>query len=302
MKQFPNLYVLGAAKCGTTSLHYYLAQHPDICMSVPKEPFFFEAEYERGIDYYCDKYFSHWSGQPVVGDARHRNLYLPFVLPRIKECAHSDAKFLVIVRHPVDRAYSHWWHNYSRGIEKKSFADAIESNFRRLEVGPFFESEPDAALYKKTFDYKSGSSPYESYVDSGFYAEQIRRFVDAFGVKKVKVLFLDDLMVNPKMVMTDVFQFIGVNDNQHIDYSKNNEALSMAGINIFTFLKKLPGRKLFPKPLRAIVSNKIQEYFRGEKQAGLIPNDMRGRLLAIYAPHTSELEHMTGRMLDNWRL
>src|SRR5436190_811051 len=59
----PSFFVVGAAKSGTTSLHVYLDQHPDIFMSKPKEPFFFEAEYDRGPEYYYRRYFGGWNGQ-----------------------------------------------------------------------------------------------------------------------------------------------------------------------------------------------------------------------------------------------
>ncbi len=81
--QHPSFFVLGAAKCGTTSLHDYLAQHSDICMSSPKEPFYFEAEQLRGAGWYRSRYFAHWRGEPIVGESRHRNLYLPWVPERI---------------------------------------------------------------------------------------------------------------------------------------------------------------------------------------------------------------------------
>ena len=72
-----------AAEAGTTSLYYYLSQHPDICMSHPKEPMYFWAEYESGSDFYLGKYFKHWNGQSHVGEASHRNLFFPFVPSRI---------------------------------------------------------------------------------------------------------------------------------------------------------------------------------------------------------------------------
>jgi hypothetical protein len=82
-QRLPSFFILGAAKCGTTSLHGYFGQHPEICVSEPKEPLYFESEYERGVSYYFNRYFGHWSGEPIVGDARHRNLYLPYVPDRI---------------------------------------------------------------------------------------------------------------------------------------------------------------------------------------------------------------------------
>lgn len=301
MKQYPNLYLLGAAKCGTTSLHNYLSQHPDICMSIPKEPFFFEVEYERGLDFYMEKYFRHYSGQSVIGDGRHRHLYLPFVLPRIKENAPSDAKFLVIVRHPVDRAYSHWWHFYSRGIENKLFVEAIDDNIKRIQEGPHFVSEQDALLYKKSFDWNDGFSPYRSYVDSGFYAEQIQRYIDSFGSDRIKILFLSDLISDPDSVMASIFEFIGVSSDLQIKFTTNNVSLSAMGVTIFNMLKNIPGRKIFPKFLRTALSDRIQRTFSASKKGSLMPTDLRKRLISIYEPYTLKLEHMTGRLLEGWR-
>jgi hypothetical protein len=76
--RIPTFLLLGAAKCGTTSLAYYLSQHPDVCFSDPKEPIFFEAEYEKGLDHYWQKYFQAWSGERAIGEGRPWNLYLPF--------------------------------------------------------------------------------------------------------------------------------------------------------------------------------------------------------------------------------
>lgn len=94
---YPDFFILGAAKCGTTSLHAWLDFHPDILMSDPKEPFFFEAEYERGREYYRETYFKHWQGQPLTGDARHRNLYFSYIPERIREL-NPAARFIILLR------------------------------------------------------------------------------------------------------------------------------------------------------------------------------------------------------------
>ena len=61
--KLPNFFLIGTAKAGTTSVHYYLSQHPDVLMSDPKEPLFFQIEYERGLDYYLSTYFRNYAGQ-----------------------------------------------------------------------------------------------------------------------------------------------------------------------------------------------------------------------------------------------
>ena len=101
MTFFPKyFFVLGAAKCGTTSLYYYLNQHPDILMSTPKETLFFEKEYHKGVEYFLNKHFPNYKGEAFLGEGRHRNLYLPYVPERIA-ASYSDAKLIVILRKGV---------------------------------------------------------------------------------------------------------------------------------------------------------------------------------------------------------
>ncbi len=124
---FPSFFVVGAAKSGTTSLHVYLDQHPDIFMSKPKEPFFFEAEYDRGPEYYYRRYFGGWDGQREVGESRHRNLYFPYIPARIHQY-NPEALILAILRNPAERAISHWWHWYARGKEDLGLFDALQAD------------------------------------------------------------------------------------------------------------------------------------------------------------------------------
>ena len=140
-----NFFILGAARSGTTSLYQYLARHPDVLMSTPKEPVFFEAEYENGLAYYRDRYFKGWNGEPALGEARPANLLLSYVAPRIRE-SFPDAKLVAILRNPVDRAYSHWWVKYCDGIEKRAFVAAVEENLARIASGVRFEGQEGERL------------------------------------------------------------------------------------------------------------------------------------------------------------
>jgi len=119
-----HFFILGAAKCGTSSLYYYLDQHPEILMSTPKETLFFEKEYHQGVDYFRSKYFPNYNGETFLGEARHRNLYLPYIPDRLAK-SFPDAKLIIMLRNPVDRAYSHYVHCKNRGIEALNFKDAI---------------------------------------------------------------------------------------------------------------------------------------------------------------------------------
>jgi hypothetical protein len=187
-QQAPTFYLLGAQKCGTSSLHYYLHQHPDVCVSWPKEPVFFEAYWDRGLQWYWNTYFSHWAGEPVIGEARVRNLYLPYVAPRIKEVSPS-AKLVAIVRNPVDRAFSTWMMWTARGHERRSFEEAVEDELARLQSGP-------AAC-----------------VELGHYARQLRRYLEFFPRDALHVLFTEDLREDPAREMQRLFRFLDVDPN-----------------------------------------------------------------------------------------
>lgn len=106
--RLPNLFLLGAAKSGTTSLHAYLNQHPNITFTSRKEPHFFdnESDYRRGTDWYINQYFEKMEWTSVRGDATPM-LHLPeIVIPNLLDSYQDDAeglKFVVLLRNPVER-------------------------------------------------------------------------------------------------------------------------------------------------------------------------------------------------------
>ena len=164
--------------------------------------------HERGVEFYFRKYFSTWSGQRIIGESRHRNPYLPFVPSRIHRF-NKDAKLLVVLRDPVERAVSHWWHWRSRKMEPLSLAEALRADIERIEAGHKFTTEEDAATYAKLI-YQDFRSPHQTYLDSGYYAEQIERYLRFFGTDSLHVVFFEELIIRPQVVMEGIFRFLGV--------------------------------------------------------------------------------------------
>lgn len=207
----PNIFIVGAAKCGTTSLHKYLSQVEGVCMSNPKEPFFFECEYNHGLSYYQSKYFSHWKGETLIGEARHRNMYLPYVAKRLYE-VNPEAKIIVIIRNPVERAFAHWWHWYYRRNETDSFEVAIKKNMERLSKQAVNQNQQEEVYCEKLRAH--GGSRLTSYVDSGYYAPQLDNLMQYF--KKEQILVIQNASFKSKRqeVLTEVLSFIGVNPDR----------------------------------------------------------------------------------------
>jgi hypothetical protein len=212
---FPSFFVVGAAKSGTTSLHVYLDQHPDIFMSKPKEPFFFEAEYDRGPEYYYRRYFGGWNGEREVGESRHRNLYLPYIPERI-HCYNPEARILAILRNPAERAISHWWHCFrggfdwhTRGKESLGLFDALQADLKRIRSGAVVWPPEEIARYAADAgDERQGSQ--RTYLDTGYYLEQLKRYEAVFGRSRMHVILADDLFQEPAKTMAGIFSFLGV--------------------------------------------------------------------------------------------
>jgi len=295
-----SLFILGAAKCGTTTLHHYLNRQPSILMSNPKEPLFFEAEYERGGEYYLEKYYGNRSNEIILGEARHRNLYLPFVAPRIEEYAPNDVKFIVILRNPVDRAYSHWLHWSSRGVEKRDFTQAIEENILMLEKGIIQEIINDPVKYKKTLDEKTGNSTVPSYVDSGYYGIQVNRYQKIFGKNKLLVVLLEELIQKPSLIEKKLGEFLGLDMTGNIEGQVKNEAITYVGHKAISILRSIPGKNYIPANIRQKVFHRLIKHYSIGKEVPDSVSRTKDDLKSHYKKYNEELEKIIGKDIDIW--
>ena len=192
----PNMFVLGAPKCGTHTLHYDLGQHPEIFMTVVKEARFFNIDrhYAEGFAQYLSTHFSNTGDCPIRGEAspgylRHHDK----VIARMK--AHLDPaglKFIVILRDPVARAWSHYLHNRRTGHEDLPFPAALEQEAHRAQ------ERPDAWL---------------GYVRDGLYGEQLARWFDGFPRESFFVAFTDELAANQADLLARLCTFLGVDSS-----------------------------------------------------------------------------------------
>ena len=182
--RWPNLFLVGAAKAGTTSLYAELARHPEIYMSPMKEPHFFSriepAAQLGGFFPHVsdeDEYLALFEGagdEPVVGEASTSYLWDPPRPPSGSREAVPEAKILIVLRDPVERAYSHYRNDVREGMERRSFLEALAAEQR---------------------DGPGGWGVSSLYMDCGRYAEQLTRYVDRFG-DRVKVLFFEDFVTD----------------------------------------------------------------------------------------------------------
>lgn len=189
-----NFVIAGVQKGGTTALFDYLADYPDIQLSKVKETHFFDDEavdWERP-DY--RRYHAHFEAADgrICGEATPIYSYWPGSLERI--CAYNPAmKLILVLRDPVERAWSHWRMETMRGVEKAPFGWCIRQGRQRL-----FEAEPWG--HHREF----------SYVERGFYGEQLERLFGQFPKDQTLVLKSESLRAAPAPALASVRRFLGL--------------------------------------------------------------------------------------------
>ena len=193
MQPLVNFIVAGVQKAGTTALYDYLADDQALALSKIKEVHFFDDE---SIDWSAPDYSAYHSqfdvnGPTIRGEATPIYLYWPNALERIA-AYNPDIRLIVMLRDPVERAWSHWRMEYSRGVETHPFSWCIREGRRRL-----LDAEP------------WGVHREFSYVERGFYGEQIERLFSILSREQVLVLTADSLRADPGAVLGQVADFLG---------------------------------------------------------------------------------------------
>ena len=198
--RLPDFLVIGAGRCGTTTVYSWLVEHPEICVRPEKRPepsFFLKSEnYSRGLENYA-KLFSGCNESQVAGEASTSYIYHPVVAPRIAKDLPS-VKLIAMLRNPIDRAWSGYWHTRKHDLEPLSFEKAIEAEPRRLA---FPESQ-----------YWDEIRPH-AYLDRSRYVQQLKRFQSYRDQGKLFVGLFEDLVDTPKSLASEIFRFLEVDSS-----------------------------------------------------------------------------------------
>lgn len=283
----PDFFLVGAAKAGTTSIFKYMVQHPSVFIPDIKEPHYFsEFPQPRAPRLESDDaYLSLFERCPpgaVAGDASTSSLYSPSAATRIHEL-NSEARILIVLRNPTDRAYSFYWHNRREFAEDLGFEEALEIEPRRIADGSPFRYH---------------------YVASGMYFEQVRRYLDVFGREAVLVHLFEDLKNNPAELCRSIFAFLGVDPDYPIDTGGvfNPGGPNRSRLIGWLLSPQLPGRKL----VRAILpmTSRKAKYWLMERNVASPPHldaEIRNRLASTFLDDIERLESLIGRDLSAWK-
>ena len=257
----PNFLIIGASKCGTTALYYYLKQHPEISFSDLKEPKYFSSVNEsfphngigdRSVDRYAIKSLTEYKAlfadidNKRVGEASPDTLYFfDKTASHIKETL-GDVPIIVMLRNPVKRAFSAFMYLKRDSREKLNFRDGLLAENKRL---------------KDNWDFIWG------YKKCGLYYNQVKSFTDNFS--NVKVVLQEDLKNDTSATLEDIYSFLEVDEKFKTDVSiKHNESGTPNNIfskfllsrnNIFSTVIRELMKRFIPRNLLEKVASKSLE-------------------------------------------
>jgi hypothetical protein len=290
---WPNFFIVGAAKCGTSSLHEYLSRHPQIFMSSRKEPHFFsQVSYTRESEHFLRpavgeaEYAALFEGAgrfDAVGESSTSYLWDERTPQRIRERV-PEARIIILLRDPIERAYSHY------------LADV---RYDRVRL-PFYEALlEDAAREKKVWGVS------RLYVEMGRYASQVGRYLEAFTPERVRVYMSDDLRRDPEPVLRDVASFLGV-DPGAMDGVEEIRDRNVFAVPRNTITRRLAGNRLVRRAAVDLIPRRLGRFVyrnvltrRAEKPE---PDPKAVEYLAAaYEGEIEELERLLGRDLPSLR-
>lgn len=300
--RLPTFLIVGAPKSGTTALANFLGAHPDVFVSQPKEPHFFDAHFGTGLDAYLRGHFADWGEEAAAGEATPSYLAVPYVAARIAESL-PDAKAIALLRNPVDRAYSAWWMRRARGMEPLPFADAVRAEREALDRGNVLtgpDSE-EAWTAHVASERAGGRVAIRMYLQSGWYGSHVARYLDQLGAERVRVVLADDLAADSPRVLRGLWDDLGVDPDVPLDApGRVNEALGHRAAPVLRLARATGVMRLrnrLPESTRERIKARLARM--GSKP----PMDARDRaeLVAYFAPEVAKLEELLGRDLSVWR-
>ncbi len=295
MSKLPTFLVVGAAKSGTTSLHYFMEQHPEICVPPCKETYIFCRESMAGTwpavtsydeQGYRELFSKRTTGRTKAwGEVTTSNLYYhEEAVPEIQKLL-GDPQIIILIRNPIDRAYSNWTYASASYGEPLSFEDAMKDEQNRIEQKVQFMAH---------------------YVSAGFYFKAVKNFLGAFG--RHKVYLLEDLKEKAPATVSEIFEFIGVDGGFRPDYETTYNPSGIPRSRLLNmFVLRDDGTKGTPlqRAMRMVVGRERADRLfhslrvKNLKRVPMNP-ETRKQLAGIYREDVLKLQDLIGRDLSHW--
>ena len=275
----PNLIIIGAMKCGTTSLHHYLNQHPEISMSSEKELNFFRVDMNwwRGIEWYKSQFSGSTKirGETSPGySACHR---FQGVASRIHSVV-PEAKLIYILRDPVERIVSQYTHRKSDGVEHRTLDKVLAQCHR----------------------------PDDDYIVRSQYYLQLKEYLNYFSPRQILILTLEELSSHPQTTLKKVFRYLEVDDSfeipqtdKKLHQTKNKVQKNSRGF----FLSRMPllhRVNSLQHETRWKIERLLYTPFSQPIEKPQLSPELRQQIIDLLRDDMALLREYTGEDFSNW--
>lgn len=283
-----DFFIVGAPKAGTTSLFYYLNKNKGICMSNIKEPNFFSSQDLKTQKIYYDslildnlkeyeRIFTPINKQQIIGEASVSYLFYPNVANRIFDY-NPRSKIIIILRDPVERAFSHYSMDLRLGHVKQSLDELFDLGLNNKD-NLFFQQ----------------------YILLGQYYEQVNRYIKVFGRENICVKFYDELKLDASSFYSDILKFLHQENDHNIDFNQPFNKSKLPSNKIIKWLYSWPIiRKisLIFLPLSVIEFINIKFF---KENNNIITNDLKSKLHSFFLEDIEKLEKLLSKDLKSWK-
>lgn len=272
--RLPDFLIVGAMKAGTTSLAAWLRAHPRVFVPDDKELHFFDVRWNEGLDWYRAQ-FADASDEEIAGEATPSYMVRDVHIQRMASVV-PDARLIVLLRNPVDRAWSQFNHSVERDDEHRSFEEAV-----------------DDELVSDPTDWRTSGRP----LARGRYIEQLRMLEASFPRERIHVGLFDELVGAPHALFAKVCGFLGVAEVRlSIVGQEFNPRTTLRRPRLAAILGKGRALERLPGPLQRRARTMVESRPRN----AAMPPAMRSRLREYFRPYNDQLAAWLGVDLSAW--
>ncbi len=298
---FPNFFIVGAPRSGTTSLWKYLSQHPEIYMAYQKEPLFFGSDLTKTPGEFCvldekdyRALFEFGAGKPIRGEASVMYLYSKRAAQEIYDF-NPNARILITLRNPIDLVYSYYGQLRWGGYEDiPEFDEALNAETDR-RMG---RRIPKSALVREALYYS----------EVGLLGKQVERYLNVFPRHQIKFLVFDDFVKDPAACYLDLLDFLGVSPVEPRSYAVKNPHKEARSLFLSALFQRPPLAArivldLIPQPYRYTLLGLLQGALNTRKvRRPALSLETRQWLRDTFSTDLAKLSAAVGRDFSNWLL
>ncbi len=290
----PSFFIIGAPKCGTTSLYRYLTLHPNIIMSKPKEPHYFSNDINNGgvsdLDRYLNCFTNDYGKENIkeIGEASTLYLYSEIAVKNILRF-NEDAKFIVMLRNPIDIA--HTYHQLAMkvfGETQSNFVSAWDLQSKRMKGYKVPAACPDKKLL--------------AYGEIAKLGKQVKKLLSVVDRKKIFFLLFDDFVKSTEKEHMSILAFLNVNPRPLKTYKKYNKTKSLYNSSFTTLTNRLVGLKNkmgFSTSLG--LADKIHKLNIRENSLSMLDKELILYLSQFFEQDLDLLSSLIKKNLSGWR-